>query len=166
MVQKLMRFFLPGMLVIGQLIGMETAHGAAGSLDPAFGTDGVAITNLAVSLVNSIRLQSTGEILVLAAGTTSNEVLRYTTEGQMDTTFGNNGTAVTIGGSMSIAPHDQIVIAGIVTDPNNSQTALEVERLNANGSIDTTFGNNGLALADLGTRSPFNDVVLAEPDDS
>ena len=84
MVQKLMRFFLPGMLVIGQLIGMETAHGAAGSLDPAFGTDGVAITNLAVSLVNSIRLQSTGEILVLAAGTTS-KVLRYTTEGELDT---------------------------------------------------------------------------------
>ena len=102
------------MLVIGPLIGMKTAHGAAGSLDPTFGTGGAAITNLAVSLVNSIRLQSTGEILVLVAGTTSNEVLRYTTEGELDTTFGNNGAASTIGGSMSIAADDQIVVAGIV----------------------------------------------------
>ena len=166
MVQKPMRFLFPGMLVIGQLIAMETAHGAAGSLDPTFGTGGVATTNLGVSLVNSIRLQSTGEILVLAAGTTSNEVLRYTIEGELDTNFGNNGAAIAIGGSMSIAANDHIVVAGIVTDPNNSQTGLEVERLNANGSIDTTFGSNGLALADLGNRSPFNDVVLVEPDGS
>ena len=110
MVQKLLRFLLPGTLVIGPLIGMKTAHAAAGSLDPAFGTGGVAITNVAVSLVNSISLQSTGEILVLAAGATSNEVLRYTTEGELDTTFGNNGAAITIGGSMSKTAKDQIVV--------------------------------------------------------
>ena len=164
MVQTLMRFLLPGMLIIGQLIGMETAYGAAGSLDPAFGTGGVAITNLAVGLVNSIELQSTGDIIVLVLAPASNEVLRYTTEGELDTEFGNNGVAVTIGGSMSITANDQIVVAGVGTDRNNSQIALEVERLNANGSIDTTFGNNGLALADLGNRSPFNSVVLTEPD--
>ena len=79
MVQKPMRFALSGMLVIGQLIGMETAHDAAGSLDPTFGMGGIAITNLGLGGVNSIRLQSTGEILVLAEGITSNEVLRYTT---------------------------------------------------------------------------------------
>ena len=141
MAQKLMRFVLPGMLVIGQLIGMETAHGAAGSLDPTFGTGGVATTNLGVSLVNAIRSQSTGDILVLVLATASNEVLRYTTEGELDTKFGNDGAAITIGGSMSIAANDQSVVAGIATDPNNSQTALEVERLNANGSIDITFGN-------------------------
>jgi len=67
---------------------------------------------------------------------------------------------------MSIAANDQIVVAGIGTGRNNSQIALEVERLSANGSIDSSFGNNGLALADLGNRSPFNSVVLAEPDGS
>ena len=103
MVQKLMRFLLPGMLVIGQLIGMETAHGAAGSLDPTFGMGGVAITNLSVGGANSIRLQSTGDILVLVLAPTSNEVLRYTAGGELDTTFGSSGAAVTIGGSMSIA---------------------------------------------------------------
>jgi len=159
-----MRFSLPGMLVIGQLIGMEAAYGAAGSLDPAFGTGGIAITNLGLGGVNSIRLQSTGDIIVLVLAPASNEVLRYTTEGELDTEFGNNGVAVTIGGSMSITANDQIVVAGVGTDRNNSQIALEVERLNANGSIDTTFGNNGLALADLGNRSPFNSVVLTEPD--
>ncbi|MBV8133507.1 MAG: hypothetical protein JO282_13495 [Alphaproteobacteria bacterium] len=166
MAQTLMRCLLPGMLVIGQLIGMETAHGAAGSFDPTFGTGGVAVSNLGLSGVNTIRLQSTGDIIVLALAPASNEVFRYTTDGELDTSFGNNGVAVTIGSSMSIAAGDQIVVAGIVTDPNNSQIALEVERLNANGNIDTTFGNNGLALADLGNRSPFNDVVLTEPDGS
>ena len=93
MAQKLMRFVLPGMLVIGQLIGIETAHGAAGSFDPTFGTGGVAVTNLALSGVNTIRLQSTGDIIVLALAPTSNEVFRYTTEGELDTSFGNNGVA-------------------------------------------------------------------------
>jgi uncharacterized delta-60 repeat protein len=166
MVQKSKRFLLPGMLAVGQLIGMETAHGAAGTFDPTFGTGGVAVTNLGLSGVNTIRLQSTGDIIVLALAPTSNEVVRYTAAGELDPTFGNNGVAVAIGGNMSIAANDQIVVAGIGTDRNNSQIALEVERLNANGSIDATFGNNGLSLADLGNRSPFNSVVLTEPDGS
>ena len=163
---KLRKFLVPGMLVIGQLIGMKTAYGAAGSLDPTFGTGGVTITNITLSSIDSIGLQSTGEILVLIATPSNNEVLRYSTKGQLDTAFGSGGAAATIGASMSVASNDQILIAGIVTDPSNGQTALEVERLNANGSVDTSFGHQGQALADLGIRSPSNDVVLAEPDGS
>jgi uncharacterized delta-60 repeat protein len=69
-----------------------------------------------------------------------------------------------IGGNMALAEDGQIVIGAIVTDPSNSETALEVERLNSNGSRDSSFGNGGLALADVGNRFPVFYVVLAQPD--
>jgi uncharacterized delta-60 repeat protein len=54
------------------------------------------------------------------------------------------------------------VIAGVVT--SNSGSALGVERLNTNGSLDTSFGSNGLATASLGGRGTgVGEVVLVQP---
>jgi uncharacterized delta-60 repeat protein len=105
-----------------------------------------------------------GKILVQVEAPSSNEILRYTTTGNLDTSFGNNGVARVIGGNMAVAAGDQIVVGAIVTDPSNSQTAMAVERLSSNGIPDTSFGNGGMAIADLGNRSPVFYVVLAEPD--
>ena len=65
---------------------------------------------------------------------------------------------------MALAVGDQIVVGAIVTDPSNSQTALAVERLNSDGTRDSSFANGGMALVDLGIRFPVFYVVLAEPD--
>ena len=144
---------------------------AAGSLDPTFGKAGVTITSFASSgfvIPDAVQLQSDGKILVLVqAGNLNNEVLRYTTAGKLDTSFGSNGVAVLsppVGGSMAIQPNGQIVIAGVVTNPSTGGTALGVERLNPNGSRDTAFGGDGLAVADLSNRGTgVGLVVLIEP---
>jgi uncharacterized delta-60 repeat protein len=44
----------------------------------------------------------------------------------------------------------QIVVTGEVTDPSNGAAAFGLQRLNANGTADMSFGNNGLAIADIG----------------
>jgi len=144
------------------------AFGAAGALDPTFGNGGITMTKSAngFSLINAVRVQSDGEILVQVEAPTTNEILRYTTTGTLDTGFGTDGIASVIGGNMALAAGDQIVVGAIVTDPSNSQIAMAVERLNSDGTRDSSFANGGMALADLGSRSPLFYVVLAEPDGS
>jgi uncharacterized delta-60 repeat protein len=151
----------------GLFLGVEFSWASAGNLDPSFGSSGITITRSAngFSLINAVRVQNDGKILVQVAAPSTNEILRYTTTGALDTSFGTNGIAPVIGGNMALAG-DQIVVGAIVTDPNNSQIALAVERLNNDGSRDPAFANGGMALADLGGRFPVFSVVLAAPDGS
>jgi uncharacterized delta-60 repeat protein len=81
--------------------------------------------------------------------------------GSLDTTFGSGGLVTT---SFSSKPHDaadsvavqtdgKIIAAGIgSTNSGNSTTyAFEVARYNANGSLDSTFGNSGRVSTTIGT---------------
>jgi uncharacterized delta-60 repeat protein len=161
---------LPSLLLFGCFVGVRSAWAAAGSLDPTFGNGGVTVTSFAssgVGIVDSIKLQSDGKILVLVAAGVGNEVLRYTTTGALDTSFGRNGVALlspSLGGSMALQPNGQIVIAGVVTNLSTGGPALGVERLNTNGSKDTSFGSGGLAFANLSNRATgLGYVVLAQP---
>jgi len=168
---KFTRIVLPSLLLYGCLVGVNSAWAAAGSLDPTFGSGGVTITNFASSgfvIPDSIQLQSDGKILVLVqAGNLSNEVLRYTTTGALDTSFGHNGVAVlspSVGGSMALQANGQIVAAGVVTNRSTGGPELGVERLNTNGGSDTSFGNGGLALASLSNRATgVGFVALVQP---
>jgi hypothetical protein len=101
--------------------------------------------------------QTDGKILVFVdeIGTNSagafitSGVLRYTSGGVLDSTFGKDGivvlpTAISAMGSMAVQSNEQIVVAGL---SGFDGPAIEVQRLNTNGSIDNTFGTDGLALA-------------------
>jgi len=160
------------LLVLGLIVGVQSAYAAAGSLDPNFGNGGVTITASSTGFIvaYSLKLQSDGKILVLVqAGDETSEVLRYTSSGKLDTTFGSNGIAVLptafspLFGSMAIQSNGQIVVAGEVSAPGNGAAAFGLQRLTANGTPDKTFGNDGLAVASIGF--PGTDaVLLIEPD--
>ncbi|MGA7384582.1 MAG: hypothetical protein WBW81_07800 [Methylocella sp.] len=131
----------------------------AGSLDPTFGNGGVTVTSVAGTngIVNSVLLQSDGEILVYVGG---EAVLRYTITGALDTSFGSDGIAVLstpIAGGLALQANGQIVIGGVVT-PSTGGAALGVERLNTNGTQDTSFGSGGLAMVNLG-RAPLESTA-------
>ena len=54
-----------------------------------------SFANSGFVIADAIQLQSDGEMLVLVqAGNSNNEVLRYTTAGELDTSFGSDGVAV------------------------------------------------------------------------
>jgi uncharacterized delta-60 repeat protein len=142
-------------------LGMTSARAAntAGTLDPTFGSGGTVVTTLVPAANDSsdavpvaIQFQSGGDILVLvdvtitgANASSTTQVLRYTTAGVLDTTFGNKGIAVLpssfTGSSMAIDASNRVIVAGDMV----STSDLAAARLTANGVLDTTFGSDGIA---------------------
>ncbi len=93
---------------------------------------------------------------------------RYRPDGQLDSTFGTNGTTVIdlgdddLARGISLQPDGKIVVAGIaVTD---LQPRIGVARLQSNGFIDNTFGSNGQLILDAGLLGSFCTDVLVQPD--
>ena len=75
----------------------------------------------------------------------------------MDNSFGSGGivtTPILAGDSsasaMTVQVNGKIVVVGKVTVNSNSDFALA--RYNSDGSIDNTFGNNGVIVTDLGSN--------------
>jgi uncharacterized delta-60 repeat protein len=150
-------------------IGAPFAFGQGGKLDTTFGKSGVVVTTLTtasesnVAVPYSMQLQANGEILVLVGvintASASTDVLRYTTAGALDTTFGKKGIAAlptTVGeiASMALQSNGQIVAAGV------GPGGYTVERLNTNGSADSSFGSDGVAVASLGGRAAAPELVV------
>lgn len=116
---------------------------ADGSLDPTFN----ATVNLGI---NAIIVQSDGRILIgglfnnVNGVSNVNRIARLNADGTTDTTF-NIGTAFGGSGSVediALQPNGQIIIGGNFTVYNGT-TVNRIARLNADGTLDTTFTANG-----------------------
>jgi len=124
-----------------------------GSLDHTFGPNGQGYNGTTSGTLFSMNLDPSGDILVggndtnPATGSTNFAVIRYTPSGLLDPTFGSNGEVFLNGNSGGVSAigfqsTGQIVVAGdMLNASSNSRTG--VARLNANGSLDTTFGSGG-----------------------
>jgi uncharacterized delta-60 repeat protein len=129
-----------------------------GTLDTSFDNDGKVITEFGSNpaSASSLALQADGKIVV--AGTSSNSVApgesnfalaRYTTNGALDSTFGNNGIMETyMGGvdnaycnAMKIQADGKIVVGGYAK--KDSIQNFAILRYTASGFLDTTFGTDG-----------------------
>jgi len=137
-----------------------------GSLDTTFDSDGKVTTNIGTSSTDygsSVLVQSDGKIVVAGysdVGSTNNLVLvRYNTNGSLDTTFDSDGKAISdIGSSNTDRPNSavlqadgKIVVAGYSNTGGSDN--FVVVRFNTNGSFDTTFGIDGKVSTDIGTNS-------------
>jgi uncharacterized delta-60 repeat protein len=81
------------------------------------------------------------------------EVVRYMPDGSLDTTYGSGGTfSVTppYGPTQMVAALDRadriVLVTSSEATPGSTIYGLLVSRLNADGSLDTTFGNNGFTF--------------------
>lgn len=144
-----------------------------GSLDDSFGTNGVATTTLAsTSIASSIALQQDGKII--AGGHTwggiSNgfALIRYNSDGSLDTSFGNSGVTTThlfgkdvIGKSLAIQADGKIILAGYSYTIFNDNDDFALARYHPDGSIDQTFGTNGVVFTSFGVnRDWINSIAL------
>ena len=143
----------------------------AGGLDPTFGVNGIATT--ANTVADAAALQSDGKIVV--AGSIPNSqnfqqggLLRYTSNGVLDSSFGTGGKVLIAVGSTQA---DTAFAVAIQTDgkivtaaPDGIQ--LTVFRFNTNGSVDNTFGTNGsTAIAAAGLfLGPASGSIALQPD--
>lgn len=138
-------------------LGVVTAaHAAPGDLDTTFSGDGKVVeTALASSFANAVAIQANGKIVV--AGSLGGDFLvaRYNANGTLDTTFSEDGIAVTdFGGggtdsalAIAIQSDGRIVVAGNAGLANNARVG--VARYNVNGTLDGTFSGDGLFTMDF-----------------
>lgn len=126
---------------------------ANGTVDTSFGNNGETIISNYFSAVQSeLKKQTDGKILVMCFYTNGSAIVRLLPNGLLDTTFGINGIAKieNIGTDFNSVGYgfylqnDKIIVYGQATsDPGPYIHYKSIYRLNSNGSIDTTFGNNG-----------------------
>jgi uncharacterized delta-60 repeat protein len=143
-----------------------------GSLDTSFSGDGKLTakvgTSTYISTVN-VAPQADGKILVTALAIDGFAISRYLSNGDLDTTFGTNGTFVPephawtdaySSSSMAVLANGKVVIAYRVY---GTQWDTGLIRYNANGTIDTSFDTDGKVIVD--TRSTeYTQKVLVQPD--
>ena len=134
-----------------------------GVLDPDFNGGHVSIPG-AVTL-NAVFVQPDRKIVVAGntAGLAKMVVARLMPNGTPDGGFGTNGvmtidfgTLADIVGGAVLQPDGKIVVAGY----SQSDEDVAVVRLNANGSLDATFGTAGKAKVDFGVATFGNAVAL------
>jgi uncharacterized delta-60 repeat protein len=137
-------------------------YNSNGSLDTTFDGDGKVTTAVGGfnDYANSVAIQSDGKIVV--AGSSYNgsshdfALVRYNSNGSLDTTFDGDGKVTTTVGSgddeahsVAIQSDGKIVVAGHSWNGINRSFALA--RYNSNGSLDTTFDGDGKVTTAVGT---------------
>ena len=102
-----------------------------------------------------IGVQPSGKIIQFAypPNSTSLHLQRLNPDGSVDTTFGSNGIVVSPIAANAIEPIMQlqsdgkiVLCCNLITTPN---CKIELVRLNTDGTLDTTFGNNGVVTQQL-----------------
>ena len=117
-----------------------------GSLDTSFGTNGI-VTTLSGG-AGAVAIQSDGKIVAVG----SSSLVRYNTDGRLDTSFGTNGIVTTPPGTASVAVQaDGKIVAAWSSSSGSSGFALE--RYNTDGSLDASFGTNGIVTTLSGGAS-------------
>jgi uncharacterized delta-60 repeat protein len=150
-----------------------------GSIDTAFGEDGIVKTHVGTS-ANSLRaltVQDNGKIV--AGGSHYNgtdydiTIIRYNPDGTLDDTFGQNGIVTTdVNGNSEVIYSlavqsveggvDKIVAAGYNTNGGNYEWVLA--RYNPNGFLDNTFGVNGIVRTNLESKDDIALSVIIQSD--
>lgn len=140
-----------------------------GSLDTSFGSNGV--TNLSIgsnTQGESIALQNDGKILCSGFATNNSTqflIARFYINGTLDNTFGSNGIVTTVLGqgsdchSLKIQADGKVVAAGVSISQSGSPVFTLV-RYNVDGSLDNTFGNNGIVTTQIGNSSVANSLEI------
>lgn len=143
-------------------------------LDPNFGSGGIAKVDILPysfdeRFATALALQDDGKILAVG----QNMLVRYNAAGTPDTGFGTGGeVAVDFGTGderlfeVAVQPDGRILVTGIAVDnvnlPANNNFALA--RYETDGTLDTGFGNGGLAITDFHGRLDGANDILIQPD--
>jgi uncharacterized delta-60 repeat protein len=149
-----------------------------GSLDNSFGVSGVKVTdfNGGTDRGYSVLLQPDGKIVAVGLanqGSTNADlgVVRYNPDGTLDGTFGVGGMISEVIGTgdyendtYSVLQSDgKFVVAGTSTNSGFGDD-ITLVRLNSNGSLDNTFGSNGVVTTDIGTESNVTKSIALQAD--
>lgn len=128
-----------------------------GSLDSTFGTGGIVTTQVGNGVsINGLAIDSNNALLLTGTSVQSGSpqilVMRYTSTGSLDTSFNTTGIVLlplgarAAGTSLAIQPSDnKVLVAGYYVDPLTGSSQSIITRYNTDGTIDQTFGTDGIA---------------------
>ena len=171
-----------GKIVVGGTIDLRgnpdfalVRYNTDGSLDPTFGSNGKVTTDFFqhIDLLNGIAVQSDGKIL--AAGSASHAEMgsefalaRYNSDGSLDLGFGASGKTTTnlsgddVANAVTLRTDGKIVTVGSSFTRTFPKFALA--RYNPDGSLDTSFGENGKVINSLPGGFDQARAVVLQPD--
>jgi uncharacterized delta-60 repeat protein len=122
-----------------------------GSLDPTFGRDGTVITHFGIwGVPRAAALGSDGRIVAVGTNGRGFALARYRRNGALDPTFGTDGkvgNTVELGWASAIAiqPDGRLVVGG-----DRDIFSSAIARYRPNGSLDPSFGVDGVWISDVG----------------
>ena len=146
-------------------------YNSNGSLDTAFDTDGKVTTAIGTGTDQAFAAlrQADGKIVVAGSAAMTNTdfaVARYNSNGSLDTTFDTDGRATfTMGTGTDVAYGIAQQSSGKFILGGDATNDFGLIRLNANGSVDSTFGVNGRAITAVGTGTDTCYAIAVQPDD-
>lgn len=165
--------------IFASLLLLVSLQAQDGTVDETFALDGHTLTEIIEdknSAATDVIVLEDGKIL--ASGTFDNfgrpglVVVRYNPDGSLDESFGEGGIATTFfsetqvegtPSAMAVQSDGKIILSGASTSQTDFDLALA--RLNADGSVDSSFGTNGGILTPVGdSHDHSNDMVLQEDD--
>jgi uncharacterized delta-60 repeat protein len=146
-----------------------------GTVDKTFNESGIVTANFnTAAWLISMVLQSDGKIVVTgnSLGDTNDLITaRYTSSGQLDSTFGSGGTVVTTipnqsanSKAIALQSNGSIIVGANLA----SSVRMALIRYTANGDLDTSFGGGGIATfgAPGLVESTLRDIVIDPADNS
>jgi uncharacterized delta-60 repeat protein len=148
----------------------------SGDYDTTFGSGGIAMTdfgNNTLDQAHDIMLQPDGKILV-AGWSLNNDIdialLRYNTDGSPDSSFGMNGKVSTDinnetqeGHGITLQSDGKILVAGLAFNAVSGND-LAVFRYLADGTIDSSFGVNGISIPPVNQDDDAANDIALQPD--
>ncbi|HIK91807.1 MAG TPA: hypothetical protein EYG03_07475, partial [Planctomycetes bacterium] len=143
-----------------------------GSRDSSFDGDGRVYTSLGTGrhFVTSVALQADGKLVAAgyfgSSASSDNDlaVVRYNTDGSLDTSFDGDGMlTVDYGSTQDVGSDVTIQSDGKLVVTGRTGNAVLVARLNSDGTPDTTFGSGGSLTTSIQASASGSSVVV-QPD--
>ncbi|WP_294819573.1 T9SS type A sorting domain-containing protein [uncultured Flavobacterium sp.] len=151
-------------------------YNADGNADITFAAEGRVVTAFgnAHDVPRAIALQNDGKIVAVGGSSSRVAVARYTTAGNLDTTFDGDGKVLTSFGTgtysspayITIHADGKILVLGSTGATTGLANNLMIAKYNPNGSLDTTFDGDGLATNLFDANDPsYNITSILEQQD-
>lgn len=160
-------------VVLSLLLLQNASAQQIGDPDSTFSADGITTTHIGSAggdWGNDMAVQPDGRILVggtsFVNGVASFALVRYDLDGALDPTFGTAGVVTTMipgeAAAVALQPDGRIVITGYANTVDSSGVA--VVRYNPDGSLDSTFGGDGIVMTDVGPGQEVAYAAAIQPD--
>ena len=171
---------IPLAVCVSLLLSANAALAAPpGTLDPNFSGDGVALADfnpldasaLAVLQQSDGKIVSAGYSAPVGSSDSTLVLARYNTSGALDTSFSGDGVMQVnmadgiLASAVAQLSNGKLVTVGWVREVGSSD-AMAIVRTNSNGSLDTSFSSDGVAVITAGNASVRGYAMAARADNS